>query len=269
MIRNTVALFTIVLGLFLVACNPNRVPKGFPKKDEFARILADVHHAEATLNQLRISERSMDTTVNQYYHHVLDKHKLTQQKFDTVVGWYLSHPSLYQEVYDKVIAILAEEEAQREREIKILDEEKEKIRKEKLARNIWKGDKSYFINTSDTIDRRIPFVIGVDTIEATGYTFSAFYQFLKESKVKESLLQVIASYADSTMDTVSYTLPITHINTKAELAIGFDTDKKILKLEGFLLKHDTLEQIRARINNIEFEYTSMPDSIKAIPMKEE
>ncbi len=269
MIKNTVALFTIALGLFLIACNPNRVPKGFPKKDEFAKILADVHHAEATINQLRISNRGLDTSVNHYYHHVLDKHKLTQQKFDTIVNWYLSHPALYQEVYDKVIALLAEEEAQNEREIKILDEEKEKIRKEKLARNIWKGDKSYFINTTDTIDKRVPFIIGVDTIEAKGYTFSAFYQFMKESKVKESLLKVIAMYADSSMDTVTYSLPITHNNTKAELAIGFDTDKKILKLEGFLMDHDTLEQIRARINNIEFEYTSMPDSAQVIPIKEE
>lgn len=263
--KKILVLATIVLGLSLLACNPNKVPKDFPKKDEFAGILADVHAAEAIINQMRITDRGIDTTVNKYYHHVLSKHNLTQQKFDTVVSWYLSHPALYQDVYDKVIALLAENEAQIEREIKLLDEEKERIRKDKLARNIWKGDKSYFINTSDTIDRRIPFVIEVDTIHAKGYTFSAFYQFLKETKVKESLLQVIALYADSTMDTVSYSLPITHNNTKAELVIGFDTDKKILKMEGFLMEHDTLEQIRARINNIEFEYTSLPDSIP-LPM---
>ncbi len=268
MIKKIIVFFAIVLGLSLVACNFNKVPKGFPKKEEFAKILADVHQAEATINHLSITERGLDTTVNSYYHHVLAKHNLTQQKFDTVVSWYLSHPALYQEVYDKVIALLAEQEAQSEREIKLLDEEKERFRKDKLARNIWKGDKSYFINTTDTIDRRIPFIIEVDTIEAQGYSFSAFYQFLKESKVKESILQVIALYADSTMDTLSYNLPITHNNTKAELVIGFDTDKKILKLEGFLMNHDTLEQIRARINDIEFEYTSVSDSLQPIPMEE-
>lgn len=268
MMKNIIALFAIFLGLSLVACNFNKVPKDFPKKDQMARILADVHHAEATINQLRIAERGMDTTVNEYYHYVLAKHNLTQQKFDTVVSWYLSHPALYQEVYDKVIALLAEEEAQSEREIIVLDEEKERIRKDKLARNVWKGNKSYFINANDTMDRRIPFIIEVDTIEAKGYFFSAFYQFFKESKVTESMLQVIALYADSTMDTISYKLPITHISTKAELVIGLDTDKKILKMEGFLMKHDTLEQIRARINSIEFEYTAVPDSIMPISMKE-
>lgn len=264
MTKKTGVVLILILGLVLTACNPNRVPKGFPKKDEFAKILADVHQVEATINQFPLSERGVDTTVNKYYNFVLDKHNLTQQKFDTIVSWYLSHPALYQQVYDKVIALLAEKEAQCEREIKAIDDETKRILKQKQARNIWKTDKNYFVNTTDTFDRQIPFLIGVDTIEARGYSLSASYQFLKESKIKESLIQVIALYADSTMDTITYSTPITHINTKAELKIGFDTDKKIIQLEGFLMKHDTLQQIRANIMNVEFEYVEAIDSLKPV-----
>ncbi|SMO50858.1 protein of unknown function [Saccharicrinis carchari] len=252
----------MLLAYFFVACNPNRVPKGFPEEEEFARILADVHYAEATIGQIRIKDRGVDSTANTYYHYILARHNLTQQKFDTVVSWYLSHPELYQEVYDKVIALLSEQEAHYERDIKEQEEEEERVRKEKQARSIWKGEKSYFITKADTFDRRIPFSISVDTIVAQGYQLSAFYQFLKQSSVKEPLMEVIALYADSTTDTLYYNLPATHINSKAALMIGFEKEQQVLQMEGFLVKHDTTEQIRARINNIEFEYIPVADSVR-------
>jgi len=258
---NKIKLFVFVLGVLVLGCNPDRLPKDFPKEDKFAQILADVHFAEATISQIRVQDRGVDSIVNKYYHHALAKHNLTQAKFDTIVNWYLAHPEKYQKVYDEAIALLSEREAKWEREVKSIKEEKERIRKEKEARNVWNKSKNYFISIKDTFDRQIPFDIEVDTIDAKGYRVSAFYQFLKGSMIKESLLEVFALYADSTVDTISYKLPITHNNTKAELMIGTESDLKILRMHGFLVKHDTLEEIRARIKDIEFEYIPVEDSI--------
>lgn len=250
-------LFAIIIGLnialLLHSCKQYELPKGFPEEDEFAKIIADVHFAEATINQARLGSRDNDSVTNSYYHHVLANYHLTQEKFDTIVNWYLAHPELYQDVYEKSIAILSEREANWQREIKKIEEERSLIEKEKRARNIWHLKKNYFVNLKDTFDRQLPFGIKVDTIDnASGYKFSAYYQFLKDNQVQESILELVTLNEDSILDTISYKLLNTHISTRAELTIGVNEDKKILKMYGLLIKHDTLKEIRARIKNIEF-----------------
>ncbi|WP_158027275.1 DUF4296 domain-containing protein [Labilibacter marinus] len=259
-----------VLQLLLVivlisACSKFNVPEGFPEQKEFAEILAEVHFAEATINQLKIKNRSADSTANSYYHDVLNNYKLTQEKFDTIVSWYLTQPELYQKVYQDAIVILTKKEAQWEREVKEIEEEKERIRKEKLARNVWQYKKNYFISSRDTFDRRVPFEIKVDTIEKNnGFLMTANYQFLKGNQVKKPVLELVAMYEDSVLDTITYRLPNTHISTKVNIEVGKDSTLRILELYGLLIKHDTLEEVRARIKGIEFEYIPVPDSIKPI-----
>ncbi|TLX73941.1 DUF4296 domain-containing protein [Labilibacter sediminis] len=257
-----ISIISILIALLITSCNyKKRIPKEFPKEKEFAQILADIHFTEATINQIRIKHRGVDSTANSYYHDVLAKYELTQEKFDTIVSWYLAHPDLYQGVYDDAIGLLSEQEAKWQREVKVIKEEEEKQRKEKEARNVWPMQKAYSISNRDTFDRRIPFAIDVDTIEAEGYRVSAFYQFLKGSIVKDPVLEVFALYKDSTRDTLTYKLPATYTNSKAELTIGIHEKEQIIKLEGFLVNHDTTYQIRARIKNIEFEYIPKLDSI--------
>ncbi len=255
-------LFIVLSGILIFGCNKDKLPKGFPSEKEFAKILADVHFAEATLNQVRVKNRGVDSTFNKYYHFVLNKYKLSQEKFDTIVNWYVAHPEIYQDVYDESIAILSEREAEWQREVKLIEEEEERIRKEKEARNIWKEKKSYFISSRDTFNRQIPFNINVDTIEnQNGFKFSAFYQFLKGNKVKQPKIEVVATYADSSYDTIQYNLLVTHSNIQAEITIDSVGEQEILNLKGFLVKHDTLKEIRLRIKNIEFEYLPIEDSV--------
>lgn len=251
----------LVLTVFLTGCIRHKLPEGFPDKDKFAEILSEVHLAEATINQLRINNSRGKTTANNYYHYVLAKYDLTQEKFDTIVNWYLGYPELYQEVYDESIAILSEKQAEWQREVKGIEEQIERERKEKEARSVWKGKRNFFISLRDTFDRRIPFNIRVDTIDAQGYRISAFYQFLKGSRVHKPLLEVMTLYEDSTLDTLTYELKNTHNSTKAELTIGANKDLKVLQMQGFLLKHDTLEELRARIKDVEFEFLPKPDSL--------
>lgn len=257
-----IGIVSILLCLLFVSCKyKNKVPKDFPQEKEFAQLLADIHFVESAINQIRIKNREVDTTANSYYHDVLAKYNLTQEKFDTIVSWYLAHPDLYQSVYDDAIGILSEQEAHWQREVKNIKEEEEKLRKIKEARNVWKDKKAFSISDKDTFDRRLPFLVNVDTINADGYRVSAFYQFLKGSMVKKPLLEVLALYQDSTYDTLTYKLPTTYNSTKAELVVGLHNEERIIQLQGFLVKHDTNVEIRARVRNIEFEYIPKLDSI--------
>lgn len=255
---------TIVLAFCFLSCGFNdKLPEGFPKREQFAQILADVHFSDAVIAEVRVKKRKIDTAANGYYHDVLVKHNLTQEKFDTVVSWYASHPELYKEVYEDVVTLLIEKEAKWQHEVKGVKEEMERLKKEKEARNIWVGNKKIIqVSNKDTFDRELPFNIGVDTIMESGYRISAFYQCLKGNMVKELSLEVVAMYADSSYDTVSYNIPESFNRKKVEVNIGIDDSLNILRLQGYLLKHDTNEVIKVRVKNVEFEYLPKEDSMR-------
>lgn len=256
-------IFSCLIAIaFCTSCNLiDRLPEGYPDKEEFALVLTDIHISEATLSQLRIKNREVDKQSAGYYHDVLAKYDLTESKFDSVVSWYLSRPEVYQEVYESVLSNLGQKEAQWQRVVKDQEEIKERRRKAKEARNIWPHTRKYIITNSDTLDRRIPFSIDVDTIDAKSYRLSAFYQFLKGSIANDPKFEVIAMYKDSSLDTLLYDLPSTFNNTKAEISVGHNKKDTIINLSGFLLNHDTTEIIRARIKQIEFELIPRNDTI--------
>ncbi|MCW3786748.1 DUF4296 domain-containing protein [Plebeiibacterium sediminum] len=255
---------TLLLLILLQSCNlENRVPNEFPKEKEFAQILADVHFTESVISQMRLKQRSMNDVANGCYHTVLSKYNLTQEKFDTIVSWYTAHPEIYSKVYDDVVAILTEKEATWQLEVKDIKEEIERQRALKEARNIWEKEKrSLVVQPKDTFDRRIPFNIGVDTINESGYRISAFYQFLKGNMVKEVNLEIIPMYEDSSYDTINYKIPVTFGSRKSEVIVASEDSLKILQIQGYLLKHDTDDVVNVRIKNIEFEY--LPIGIDSI-----
>ncbi len=258
--------YLAILGVLLISISScqfrYRIPKDFPKEDEFAQILADIHFVESVVSQNQVRSRNGGGEVNRYYNSALAKHNLTQEKFDTIVSWYSSHPELYQEVYEKTITILSENEAHWQSEVKEIKEEMERIRKIKEARNVWNDEREMIlVSSKDTFDRRIPFDFLVDTISESGYRISAFYQFLSGNMVKKPNMQVVTLFSDSTLDTINYSIPATFSNRKIEFNIDVKDSLHILRLYGFLLMHDTNEVVKARIRNVEFEYIPQNDTV--------
>ncbi len=260
--QKSVLVLILVLAFLVAGCNMDRIPKGFPDKKEFAEIIADVHFADAVVTEKGLRKKGFDEYTNGYYHDVLAKYKLTENEFDSIVSWYSSRPKLYQEVYEDAVTILTEREARWQHEVREVKEEMEKMERLREERNIWNGNKKLIlVNYEDSGDRRVPFDLDVDSIEESGYRISAFYQELKGNMAKELMLEVIALYADSSYDTISYEIPVSFRSEKVELNIGREDSFRILRLQGFLLKHDTNEVIKARIRDVEFEYIPMLDSL--------
>jgi hypothetical protein len=261
-ILNRSASLILVFSFLIAGCNMDRIPKGFPDKKEFAEIIAEVHFADAVVTEKGLKKKGFDDVTNGYYHDVLAKYNLTENQFDSIVSWYSAHPKLYQEVYEDAVTILTERETKWQHEVRGVKEEMERMEKLREERNIWTGNKKLIlVNFEDSGDRRLPFDMDVDTIEESGYRISAYYQELKGNMAKELMLEVIAMYADSSYDTISYEIPASFRSEKVELNIGREDSLRILRLQGFLLKHDTNEMIKAKIKDVEFEYIPMLDSL--------
>ena len=94
-----------IIILFFAECN--RYKKTIPK-DDFIKILADIHLADATLEISGLKKfRKYDTVV--YHDYILKKYGYTKAEFDSTITYYVHHLRETQDLYDKVIAILKQE----------------------------------------------------------------------------------------------------------------------------------------------------------------
>ncbi len=257
-------IYTLIAMLMIAGCSWfSPVPKGFPDQKEFAQILSEIHFTEAVVSQVRNHNRKENDEAKGYYSDVLQKYDLTQEKFDTIVAWYTSHPKLYQKVYEDVLRILGEKEAKMQNEVEEIKEEMEKQEELRKARNIWKLDKKLIhISKIDSVNRCVAFDLDVDTIDNVGFQLSAFYQFQSGNEIKKASFDVYTLYEDSTIDTISYNIPISFNNRKIEIDVDRKDSLNILKINGFLLNHDTSDVVNAKITNIEFVYLPPEDSVK-------
>jgi hypothetical protein len=90
--------------LFVLACGEGEKPPGdLIPEDKMARILADIHVAEARVTNLQL--RSLDSSVMVYEE--LQKKIWKKYKVDTLLyrksySFYTSHPAYLAEIYEKV-----------------------------------------------------------------------------------------------------------------------------------------------------------------------
>ena len=248
----------LVLSVFFVlACSTRpKVPREFPNEKEMAGLLADIYIAEGAINNSGSYRGKSDGKIPGYYRFVLDKHSLTKQEFDTVVSWYTAHPQLFKEVFDDVISILSEKEAQIASELSKIEGDAVMIPELAMEIDLWKG-RRYFklpLSEKDSIDTRIPFNIEIDSLQGGMYSIQANYKFKKENVLNEAKLRMIACYADSTRDTID-----SKINKAFKGAIGSKSynakaDKKLVSIEGLLFDHDTTKVANVEIRGVKLNY---------------
>lgn len=91
----------VAVGAFcLASCKPDRSKAPIKKKDMVA-LLVDVHLAQATMSrQTTIPPDALQK--DRYYKQVLDKHGVSEERFDSAVAWYARHALAYKQVYQAV-----------------------------------------------------------------------------------------------------------------------------------------------------------------------
>ncbi len=260
-IRRIFLLSQVILGLmlFVLSCNPrDRVPSEFPNRDEMAQILADLYLSENIMNNSTQGGNAQlkSDLFPGYYKDVMEKYNLSTEKFDAIRKWYAAHPYHFQEVYDKAIVILSQREAEIKQQIA-----DERERKKSLTKDLWEGPREYTTSDSLETDHRLPFSISLDSLQAGTIRLVAFYKLSKEDMTRKARIVMMMHYSDSTIDTVTYQLPLSFKKKAASLSYSLDSTKTGLSVSGFLFDHDTLEVASAEVSDVRLHHFSGSDEL--------
>jgi hypothetical protein len=250
----TIAGFILIFLLMLCGCKNNRVPKGFPNPNKMAEMLTDILILESTMQYGRDYQISTKDSYG-YYRNALAKYGYTYEEYDSIRKWYVANTSLYQKVYEKVIINLSK----RDTEIGLLlDKEKEELKKqdsllstERAKSELWKLADTIVVSPTDTIDKRIPFTIYADTLDLSGMLrLSAQYKFLNNDESKKPQMMLNVLYIDTTSDTLYKDIPHSFQQKTAILDLFLYENKKVTKINGYLLWQDSLINASVEINSI-------------------
>ncbi|MDK2842815.1 MAG: hypothetical protein PWQ17_2321 [Anaerophaga sp.] len=260
-------LIHIILLFVVISCSPReKVPKEFPNEDEMAQILAELYVVESIITHGRssVNDQMADDEIPGYYRKVLSEYDLSTEEFDTIRDWYAAHPYHFQKVYDKVIVLLSEREADLNRQIQAEEEKKDTT---PVIRDLWDDERIMTVTPADTVNHRLPFKMQVDSITGGQIRLSAVYKFLREDLSREGKTLLIAQYADSTADTVSHDITKTFKNNPLTLQLNIDSVTPLVEISGFLFDHDTSFVPSVEFSNIRLEHLVRKNKIKSPEMK--
>ncbi|NPA35709.1 MAG: DUF4296 domain-containing protein [Chlorobi bacterium] len=253
--------FTFLSLYFLISgCSTRvKVPEELLPEDSLASVLADLYYADATLNQTRELIGGNDNDLPKYYKYVLARHGITKKEFDTIFSWYTEHPEILSEVYDKVISILSERETELRNDT-AAQKEMPVTSGKKFPRmkDIWKGKRTFTLKSTDTVDLCVPFHIELDSVDSGIFRLIATYRFDKGTLLNKAYMKLWAIYADSSMDSASYSIDKSFTERITTLSLDADRNKKVIGLDGLLLDHDTSVVVIGTIKNIKLLYIPRP-----------
>ncbi len=255
-----IALVVFFAGVFFFgACSPReKIPGEFPDKDEMAEILADLYISESVLSNrsFKVDSENAEDIAPAYYKDVLEKYNLTTEDFDTIRKWYVAHPFHYQDVYNKVILLITQREAELNKLIKSASEVRDSL---PGVKDLWKLERKMSVNVKDSADRRLPFSFPIDSLMGGRIRLSGFYRFLRPDMSKNATSEMITLYADSTADTVSVSLTKSFERKPVTLVNDIDSANPVIEVSGFLFKHDTTTTSAVEFSSIRLEYLGLEE----------
>lgn len=99
-----------IIIVLVAVCSCKRTPGYVIKTDEMSALLADMHIAEAVVEN-NYGDYPSDSSRMALKQAVLERHGVTLEQFDTSLVWYGHNIDKYLEVYDGTIALLKERQA--------------------------------------------------------------------------------------------------------------------------------------------------------------
>ncbi len=99
--------FTLIALLSLSACKTKtgstKPPKDVLDNEQMIAVLVDIHLAESYGYMERITHIEKTALLTREYGKVLKTHNLSLEKLQKSYDWYMNHPVIFDEMYDKVI----------------------------------------------------------------------------------------------------------------------------------------------------------------------
>jgi len=96
------SLFFLAFLILTGSCQEN---KGTPviKKDKMVEILTDIHLTQVIVEQEYLPK---GTKKEYYYCSIFERHGVTEELFDSAIGWYSANLDVFEKVYAEVAANL-------------------------------------------------------------------------------------------------------------------------------------------------------------------
>jgi hypothetical protein len=108
---NKQLIFLLLATLLLFSCS-KKEEKTYLSKDDFTRILFDIHLTDGVLTSKNIVSRGKEYRPSFYYNSIYKKYNITPDQFDSCVSFYTQNSALYEKIYEKVIDSLNRMETQ-------------------------------------------------------------------------------------------------------------------------------------------------------------
>jgi len=257
-------LYVCLIVLLVAACSTRpTVPRRFPDEEKMAVIIADVYQTESLLGQTRLSYNSdKEDKVSGYYRFALEQHGLTKAEFDTAMGWYSAHPVVLSDVYEVAVEILSKRDAELRNQMKKEKEESAIAARIPDKQELWEDTTAFVLPTNpiDSLDNRLPFNIGIDSLESGILTLHASYVFKEGSFLDSAQMKMFTLYADSTRDSVSYHIHKSFKKVEGNISYDLEKNKQLLNVEGFLFSHDTTKKSLVEISDVRLTYIPTMES---------
>ena len=104
--------FVILCSVLSCTKREEKIPDDLIQREKLIPLLADLQYAEA-ITQLKNLSYTDSTKAIAYgnYKYVLEKHKVTPEKFTATFDWYKNHPKQMSELYKDVLTQLSKDAA--------------------------------------------------------------------------------------------------------------------------------------------------------------
>lgn len=212
--------------------------KTYLSKDDFTRMLFDIHLTDGILTTKNIVSRGKEYKPSFYYNSIYKKYNITPSQFDSCVAFYTQNSALYEKIYEKVIDSLNRMETQYRMALKDSLVVRDTV-------NLWKGKRKIFLARG----RHEDLSFSIPVTEAGIYTVRAKIKRFKDDQTKKPFLKAYFWREDS---------------TQQEQRINFDSiainrSEEFVRYETQLEYSDTLyKELRGHIiawENVDSNFT--------------
>jgi len=198
-------------------------------EDKCARLIFEMHKADAILQHLQYRDNSLENDSLSYYNSLFAKEGITRKEFEEVIEWYINHPEQYRELYVKVTKLASKYE-QDERARYEVDGDRD-------SNDVWDMKRNWNLPLDG--DRNpVAFNIAIDS--GGVYTLSADVTYYDDDKTEEPRTTMIVEYSDgTTTENTVYEAVKDGKERHVEVMVTADTAKQVKCLRGWVLDHSS------------------------------
>ena len=98
-------LLAAIISVVLISCKQDevKIPSAIIQPEEYAVVLSDIHLLEAEVMEYRWPADSLRDYLDKNYQVIFTIHKITPAQFKKSYDFYLNHPKILKEIYEKVV----------------------------------------------------------------------------------------------------------------------------------------------------------------------